>query len=352
VGNLVSVIVPTYNRVNSLGRAVTSALHQTHHEVEAIVVDDGSTDGTREFILKNLAGDRRVNYIYQGNQGVAAARNQALRAAQGDFIAFLDSDDVWKPWKLELQLACMRRLPHIGMIWSDMEALAPDGAVASRYYLRKMYAGNYRWWGDELFIERHPAPMVAGEPAFANATLYAGDIFSQMVMGNLVHTSTVLLTRDRLNRVGYFDEALRRGGEDYDFHLRTCREGPVGFIDVETIGYQIDMPDQLVRQSYWMARNFLTTVTTTLERDKDRIMLPPRLVNEVLAHANSWVGETLIPGGELRSARGHFWRSLRRKPWQPRVAAQLILCALPPSFAERARRAYRELKRLRLLWER
>jgi glycosyltransferase involved in cell wall biosynthesis len=350
VGDLVSIIIPTYNRAHSLGRAVTSALGQTHRDVETIIIDDGSTDDTRNLISQNYAADQRVRYIYQDNQGVAAARNRALRVARGDFIAFLDSDDVWKPWKLELELACMKLLPHIGMIWSDMEALGPDGTVVSRYYLRKMYAAYKHWSAKELFHERHPVPAIAGQPALAQAMLYAGDIFSQMVMGSLVHTSTVLLRRERLDRVGYFDEALSPCGEDYDFHLRTCREGPVGFIDVETISYQTGMPDQLVQQSYWLARNFLVTVTRALERDRNRITLPPRLVNEVLAHANSWVGETLIPRGELRSARRHFRSSLRRKPWQPRVAAQLVLCELPPRFAERVRRAYRWLKGLRMLW--
>ncbi len=347
MGNLVSVIIPTYNRAHCLARAIASALDQSHQDVEVIVVDDGSTDGTSDFVLQNYGADQRVRYIHQDNQGVAAARNTALQAARGDFIAFLDSDDVWKPWKLELQLACLRLLPHIGMIWSDMEALGPDGAVTSGHYLHQMYAGNYRWFtNEELFSERHPVPAIAGVPGLEEATLYAGNIFSQMVMGNLVHTSTVLLTRERFERVGGFDELLRQSGEDYDFHLRTCREGPVGFVDIETIGYQTGMSDQLVRDSYWLARNFLKTVTRTLEQDKDRITLPPRLVNEVLAHANSWVAETLIPKGELRDASNHFRRSLRYKPWQPRAAAQLALCQLPPELAEGLRRVYRSLKGL------
>ncbi len=345
MGNLVSVIIPTYNRAHCLGRSVASALNQTHHNVEAIIVDDGSTDDTRDFVLQNYPADQRVRYIHQENEGVAAARNTALRVAGGDFIAFLDSDDVWKPWKLELQLACMQMLPHIGMIWSDMEALGPDGAVANRHYLRQMYAGNYRWFTNEqLFSERYCVPAIVGVPALVQAALYAGDIFSQMVMGNLVHTSTVLLRRERFERVGSFDEVLRQSGEDYDFHLRTCREGPVGFVDIETISYQTGMSDQLVRHSYWLARNFLKTVTTTLERDRDRIRLPPRLVNEVLAHANAWLAETLIPMGELSDARAHFRRSLRYKPWQPRALAQLALCQLPPELAEGLRHVYRSVK--------
>ena len=69
-----------------------------------------------------------------------------------------------------------------------------------------------------------------------------------MIMGNLVHTSTVLIRRERLEKVRGFNEELRISGEDYDFHLRTCREGPVGFIDLATIRYQTGMPDRLTRR--------------------------------------------------------------------------------------------------------
>ena len=346
MSDLVSTIIPTYNRVESLGRAIESAVLQTHRNLEVIIVDDGSNDDTGAFVEKAYGSDPRVKYIHQENRGVAAARNRGLAAARGDFIAFLDSDDVWKPWKLELQLACMKSLPHIGMIWSDMEAIGPDGMVASHHYLRTMYAANYRWFTtDDLFNERYPAPIVAGAPMLDRAMLYAGDIFSQMIMGNLVHTSTVVLRRDRLDRVGGFNEELSQSGEDYDFHLRTCREGPVGFVDVETISYQTGMPDQLVRQSYWLARNFLRTVTAALERDRKRITLSPQMVDEVLARANSWVGETLIEKGEPRAAADFFKRSLQSKPWQPRALVQLVLCHLPPASAEALRGAYRRLHR-------
>ncbi len=346
MATLVSVIIPTFNRAHCVGQAIDSALQQTHRDLEVIVVDDGSVDQTCQFMKRKYGEFRSIRYIYQENKGVAAARNTALRAAQGEFIAFLDSDDVWKPWKIELQLACMEKLPHIGMVWSDMEAVGPDGAVTSRRYLPKMYAAYRRFPLEKLFTERYdlPAISISLDPELTRGALYAGDIFSPMVTGNLVHTSTALLRRDRADRVGGFDEALRHSGEDYDFHLRTCREGPVGFVDLATISYQTGMPDQLVRQSYWVAQNFMKTLTATLERDRERITLPPRMINEVLAEANAWVAETLISKGEPREASGYFRRSLFHKPCQARALVQLILCQLPPAIAEAGRRAYRRLR--------
>ena len=128
--------------------------------------------------------------------GVGAARNTAIRAAKGEFIAFLDSDDIWKPWKIELQLACMEKLSHIGMVWSDMEAVGPDGAVASPRYLRQMYAAYRRFPLEKLFTERHDLPPISTS-LDPRGALYAGDIFSPMVTGNLVHTSTVVLLGSR-----------------------------------------------------------------------------------------------------------------------------------------------------------
>jgi GT2 family glycosyltransferase len=228
-----------------------------------------------------------------------------------------------------------------------MEAVGPDGAVASPRYLRKMYAAYRRFPLEKLFTERHDLPTISTslDPELARVALYTGDIFSPMVTGNLVHTSTVLLRRDRADRVSGFNEEFRIAGEDYDFHLRTCREGPVGFIDLATISYQTGMPDQVVRQSYWMAHGFLKTVTAALEADKERITLPPRMINEVLAEANAWIAEALIARGEPRVAAGYFRRSLYHKPRQPRAFVQLILCQLPPALAEACRGAYRRVRR-------
>ena len=105
---LVSVVVPTYNRAYCLARTIDSALGQTHPSVEVIVVDDGSVDETAEMVAARYGSDARVRLIRQANAGVSAARNTGLRVARGDYVALLDSDDVWEPWKLELQVACMQ----------------------------------------------------------------------------------------------------------------------------------------------------------------------------------------------------------------------------------------------------
>ncbi len=103
---MVSVIIPTYNRQSTILKSVRSVLEQSYQDLELIVVDDGSTDNTRNILLD--IRDKRFKYIYQENKGACAARNKGISVARGEYIAFQDSDDIWKCEKLEIQLSKMK----------------------------------------------------------------------------------------------------------------------------------------------------------------------------------------------------------------------------------------------------
>src|SRR5690349_10342119 len=96
----VSVVVPTHNRARTLGRTIESVLAQTYPSVELVIVDDGSSDDTGEVIARGWGADARVRYLKKPNGGPASARNFGFRAARGEYVALLDSDDTWHPWKL------------------------------------------------------------------------------------------------------------------------------------------------------------------------------------------------------------------------------------------------------------
>jgi GT2 family glycosyltransferase len=342
---LVSVIVPTYNRAYCLPRTLDSVRAQTHSRFEVILIDDGSTDGTADLVARCYGDDPRIKYFSQKNQGVTAARNRGLAQAQGDYIALLDSDDVWMPWKLELQLASFRHCPEIGLVWTDMQALGPEGNVVSNSFLRTMYHA-YRWFRTaDLFPRSYSLPEVTHIPELAATRLHVGDIFSQMVMGNLVHTSTVMLSRERFDMVRGYNEALRGAGEDYDFHLRTCREGPVGFLDVASIQYQTGMPDRLTGPAYRShgALNCLATVQLVLRHDRARLRLPRSMLRARLAEVHQWIGDTLLERGEAARARKHLIQSLWYRP-QPRTLALLTRASLPSPVGDLLRRCWRRLK--------
>lgn len=349
MSGLVSVIVPTYNRAYCIGATIESIQRQTYADWEAIVVDDGSTDSTGELMERLSAQDARVRYIRRSNGGVAAARNTALSHARGDFVAFLDSDDLWESWKLEAQVQCLVANPAAGMIWTDMHAIDDQGRLLADRYLKRMYGAYKLVEGMRLFrsavLVKEGLPLIArdsliGQSGFPeNALLYLGNIYRSMLLGNLVHTSTVMLTRERLEQVRCFDENLRLAGEDYDFHLRTCRCGEVAFLDVPSIKYRVGAADQLTHSGYHLqiARNTLTTVSKALSSQMPGEPIGRRLEHRILAKAHAWVGHELFYAGQYREARAELRRSLLNRPWQPEVMLRWAAALLPASVIEMIR---------------
>lgn len=343
-GSLVSVIIPTYNRAGRCKFAVQSVLAQTHENVEVIIVDDGSTDNTKEEIFRL---DDRVKYIYQANSGVSAARNTGLEAATGEYVGFLDSDDIWLPWKLEAQLSILRQFPEVGMVWTDMKAVDENGTVLYESYLKIMY-GGYKYFDHDINfrLSRYLSEVWEGCPSiYVNRKFFSGNIFSWMFMGNLVHTSTVLLRREHQKKVGLFDLELKRSGEDYDFHFRTCREGVVAYLDISSTLYRIGAADQLTEQKYiiWIARNNLKTVNKMLSVAKGEIDLPRKMLRSHLAWSNAWVGFMEFEENSIR-ARSYFKKSLQYSLFQKKVAIYLILSYLPSGAVEKLRWVWRKLK--------
>ena len=205
----VSVVIPTYNRARCLAEAVDSVLAQEEAEVELIVVDDGSTDGTAHM----LAGyGEAIRVLRQENRGVSAARNAGIAAAQAELLAFLDSDDVWLPGKLRAQVDFFAARPE-ALICQTEELWVKNG--------RRVNPGR-----------RHRKR--------------GGMIFEASLELCLVSPSAVMIRRELFERVGRFDEGLP-ACEDYDLWLRVSRRFPVHLIEAALIVKRGGHPDQLSR---------------------------------------------------------------------------------------------------------
>jgi glycosyltransferase involved in cell wall biosynthesis len=346
VPGLVSVVIPTYNRARLIGHAIQSALDQTYPAIEVVVADDGSMDDTADVAR---AYGARVRYLRRPNGGVAAARNLGLRHAHGEFIAFLDSDDRWYPWKIAAQVAVLRRRPEVGMVWTDMTAVDPAGRVRAPRYLRTMYTAYQDADITSAFEAAIPlgsvwsdAPTELGEHP-----VYVGEMFPYMFLGNLVHTSTVVMRRAWAATVGGFDEALQ-SGEDYPYHFHTTALGPVALIDAPSIQYGIGATDQLSgpRFGIQIARHTLRTILQALAQASERITLPAVVIAARLARAHAWVGEEELRAGNRDAARRHLWTSLRHDPWHAWVAALLFLAWLPAGAFGGARAVRHALRRV------
>ncbi len=189
----ISLIIPTFNRKSLLKRAVESALKGQKIPAEIIIVDDGSTDGTEEMIRQHFPF---ANYLFQPNQGPAAARNRGIQEAQGEWIAFLDSDDEWMPGKLAAQLEFFMQNPEY-LICQTEEIWIRNGRRVNPMKKHKKYGG----W-----------------------------IFEKCLPLCIVSPSAVIMHRTLLEEVGLFDESLP-ACEDYDLWLRVACRYPVGLIE-------------------------------------------------------------------------------------------------------------------------
>src|SRR5947209_7185825 len=125
---LVTVVIPVFNGAPFVGKAVESVRAQTMKDVEVIVIDDGSTDGTQT-VLAELERTQGIRWYQQDHGGPARSRNRGIEAARGAFIALLDCDDVWLPEKLSAQLAIMQRDPNVGLVHTDYDVVDEQGAV-------------------------------------------------------------------------------------------------------------------------------------------------------------------------------------------------------------------------------
>jgi len=190
---MISVLIPTHNRENTLKRAIDSVLNQSLKAREIIVVDDGSSDKTED-ILKSYEADIRV--ISQKNSGVSSARNRAIKDSSCKYIALLDSDDMFLEQKLELQLNFHLQNPHIKISHSDEIWIRENKEIKQpKSYKRE-----------------------------------AGFLFESFLPFCKLSPSTVMLNREIFDRVGYFDESFSVC-EDYDFWLRCALEFEIGVIN-------------------------------------------------------------------------------------------------------------------------
>jgi len=339
---LVSVILPTYNRARFVGEAIESALGQTYPHLEVLCIDDGSKDDTPAIVSGFAKRDPRVRSIRQPNGGVSAARNHGLRLAQGEWIAFLDSDDVWQPWKLELQMALLAARPDIGMTWTNMDSMWSDRRPHQKNYLKQMYSTYRQLPEGAPFKAFHPLGEIApAAPAeWKNAPVGIDRIYSQMFHGNLVHTPTVVLKREWAEKVGPFDTGMLRGGEDFKYHLATCRLGQVAFIDAPSILYRIGIGDHITNRenNLHFARSFLRTLTEELAAHRAEIDLSDAEIRQSLAVAHDWLANELFADGQRAASFRHGLQAIlkRRSPGQ--TWKTLVKSLLPTTLYHALRR--------------
>jgi len=190
---LISIVVPIYNTEKYLIETVDSVLNQTYGNWELLLIDDGSSDGSREICEMYTNSNERIFYYYKENGGQASARNFGIKQSKGKYISFLDSDDIWLPNKLSDQI-------------EDLKKYNPDFLYGLGYYY-------YPKQEKELV----PYEWICGE-------MTGNSFFNTLYHSCAVNTNTVLIRKTLFNQVGYFNESeVMRGTEDWDLWLRIAK---------------------------------------------------------------------------------------------------------------------------------
>jgi glycosyltransferase involved in cell wall biosynthesis len=253
----VSVIIPTYNTARYIAEAVESVLAQTYCDFEVLVVDDGSTDNTHQVLQPYL---NKIEYIWQENQERAHTRNNGIRRARGEFIAFLDSDDVWRPGKLAQQVAALD---------SATQAVLAYGVALNIDEARR----PLNFWGSRYSCGQ-PDPSGASAPQIYQP---GGEI----LFGTPLMPSVVLVRRAALDQTGLFDPQATPV-EDWELWLRLAQRGAFAFIPTVVCEYRAFGTDREVKKratDHHLAR-WLYVVQKTAANDPQHY--PPQLITQVL----------------------------------------------------------------------
>jgi len=273
----VSVIIPTYNRADIVGDAIRSVLNQTVQDVEIIVVDDGSTDHTRQAV--DAFADGRVQYFRKANSGPAGARNFGIDKAQGQFLAFLDSDDWWPDSYVACALEKFRQNPQFGAVYSPVTVVFADGRQIKSY--------------------KRPA----GKEGFITA-----DLFSS----GFIWPSAAVFRADLWNNF-CFDESLGRSSEDSDAFLRLSLKTQFGFIpDVEAF-HRISADSLAVSEG--LNPNRLLSLERFYFQLGGQTVVPRSVASKKLSHSCRKMAKEFCRKGKRRAALKLYARAIQYRPF-------------------------------------
>ncbi|MBI4402275.1 MAG: glycosyltransferase [Nitrospirae bacterium] len=284
---VVSVVIPVFNGAPFVAKAVASVRAQSVKDVEILVVDDGSTDGTQA-VLAGLQQSMGITWFQQDHGGPARSRNKGIAAARGEFVALLDCDDVWLPDKLEAQLALMRNRPEVGVVHTDYEVVDQNGMVLERVAAR-----------------HSEEPLVR---AFAG--------------GHTALPSTLLVRRDVMEKVGALNPELY-GSEDSDLTIRLYAATRFDCVDRVLVrklqrghGYRDMAFDEAMhrervlssRERFLVGLEHMQPLTA-----EQRAALDREWANYFLAR-----GSAADRSGRRAEARKFYWQAIRKAPFRLR----------------------------------
>jgi glycosyltransferase involved in cell wall biosynthesis len=286
----VSVVIATYNMAAYLPLAIRSALEQRHPVHDIQVVDDGSTDDTHE-VMRQFAGHPQVRYHIQANGGQAKAKNRGILASKGEFVGFLDADDLWTPNKIEIELAAFAAHPQVGIVYTDFANIDEHG-------------------------NRLPTPK---------REYFSGRISGRLLVDNFVNYGSALVRRECFDELGVFDETLPMA-IDYDLWLRFSARYEYLYLDEVTILYR--------RWSGQMSHNYAKRMECAIKIMNRFLEAHPGLVDAATVR-EAWA-HTYVSSGQVAAqferdrykAFKDYLRALHYVPTYPQAYKEIVKLVL------------------------
>ena len=315
---LVSIVIPTYNRARLLTKALDSVLNQTYKNIQIIVIDDGSNDDTRAVLSPYM---NRICYLTTDHKGAAHARNAGMKAATGKYIGFIDSDDIYLPHKLEIQVAFIEAHPEVDMVFTEF-----SGNYNNRYIEEYHMRSYHPLWirknltYNEIFPVKGTFPSdVLDRPI----PFYIGNLFKYALQDTLIPSNTILFSKHILEQIGYQDETIR-SGQDYEFAVRICKYTDVAFLNYPTYiilhhGDQLsnrfrNSRDRRILDAIDLEMLFLKVVSSLAYEDKAYYHKNRRAVDSRLAEIYFRLSILLLVYDDKKNARKCFNYSAHYDP--------------------------------------
>lgn len=293
--DLVSVIVPVYNRENYVGETLDSILRQTYQNIEIVAVNDGSTDNSLSVLLsyKEQYPDKLL-VIDQENQGQVKSRNNAILQASGEYIAFLDSDDLWLPEKLEKQLPLF--VENVGLVYSGIHNIDDEGNIIDTELCRSDMRGN---------------------------------IYEKLLIRNRMTGGTVVVRREVIEQVGMFDVEFA-AAENWDLWLRVSKSYAVDFVNEPLVKYR-KHPGNMSKDRMLML-NIINSILTKHCSNEPVSSKEKVAINKARANYAYRKGIYYISEADYKTARKNFKETLRLFPGYKDSRSRLLRAYLGPSI--------------------
>ncbi len=289
----ISIIIPAYNSEKFIKRTIQSVLNQTYKNFELIIVDDGSTDNTKEIVREFQKKDPKIKYIWEKNSGAPARpKNRGIKRSKGEYIAFLDHDDEWMPEKLEKQLNLFEKEKNL-----KLGFISSNGLV---------------------FNEKE-------NKTYEHKITKRGEVFQDLLANNFIlSSSSVLAKKEVFKNVGFFDENLKFS-DDWEMWIKIAQK------------YEFDFFDEALFKYYWHGENVMNKLKGEeklkehkyiLEKYKDFYQKYPRAYSVRLRN----IGSIYLLNNNLKEARRYFVKAVKVAPFYLRSWINFILSLFGKNF--------------------